>query len=161
MKPFAKVLIFLFLGILSFLLVLVVLNNKWGRAAQQKNLKTVGIRDTKIYVEVADTADKKSKGLSTRRNLDKTSGMLFIFPKETEPTFWMKDMLFPIDIIWIQDGKISQIDKKVPNPPVGTADSQLLLYRPAAPIDYVLEVNSGFSDKNGLEVGDVVDLSSI
>lgn len=142
--------------------VLIAINKKWeGQAGQQKSLKTLTIKNTKVYVEIADTSDKKSKGLSARKSLDKGSGMLFIFAKDTAPAFWMKDMLFPIDIVWINDDKIIQIDKSVPNPIPGTIDSQLPLYRPSLPINYVLEVNAGFSDKNGFEVGDPIDLSSI
>ena len=65
-------------------------------------------------------------------------------------------MLIPLDIIWIGNGKIVKIDENVPAPVAGTSDSKLLNYSPGSPIDYVLEVNAGFSDKNNFKVGDLV-----
>lgn len=145
-------------GIL-FLLFVIALNQKLkSRPAEQKTLRIQGV---KISVEVASNSAEKSKGLSGRKTLGKNEGMLFVFAKDTQPSFWMKDMNFSIDIIWINDGKIVQIDKNVPNPPPGTADSQLPLFSPNETIDYVLEVNAGFSEKNIFQVGDPVDLSSI
>ena len=70
-------------------------------------------------------------------------------------------MLISIDIIWINDGTVAKIDKNIEPPAPGTVDSQLKLYRPDTPIDYVLEVNAGFSDKNSIGIGDSVDLSAI
>lgn len=158
MKPSGKKLIFLLFGIL-FLLFVIALNQKLkSRPAEQKTLRIQGV---KISVEVASNSAEKSKGLSGRKTLGKNEGMLFVFAKDTQPSFWMKDMNFSIDIIWINDGKIVQIDKNVPNPPPGTADSQLPLFSPNETIDYVLEVNAGFSEKNIFQVGDPVDLSSI
>ena len=67
-----------------------------------KNSSKVCIED-KIcfYVEVADTLNEREKGLSGKQSLEINKGMLFIFEKETLSGFWMKDMNFPIDIIWI------------------------------------------------------------
>lgn len=65
-------------------------------------------------------------------------------------------MEFAIDIIWIKDGKIIQIDKNVEAPAVGTPDNKLKLYSPKSAVDYVLEVNSGYSDLNNIKVGDSV-----
>ena len=160
MKSVRK-LFFLLLCIVSLLVGFLIITNQKAKKGTIAERKIANIKGVKIYVEIADTADKKAKGLSGRKSLDKSSGMLFIFPKDTEPAFWMKDMFFPIDIIWINDDKITQIDKNVPNPISGAIDSQLPLYRPSLPIDYVLEVNAGFSDKNNLGIGDYVDLSSI
>jgi uncharacterized membrane protein (UPF0127 family) len=87
--------------------------------------------------------------------------MLFVFEnKDVIPGFWMKDMKFSIDIIWINDGKIAQITKELPTPEPGTPDRNLPIYTPEGGIDYVLEVPAGFSDKNDILVGSVVDLSS-
>ena len=123
---------------------------------------SVKIAEVKIPVELADTNEKRAKGLSDRTSLDENSGMLFVFDKKSiTPVFWMKDMLIPIDMIWIGDGKIVKIDKNVPAPVAGTPDNKLPNYSPGSPIDYVLEVNSGFSDKNKFKVGDSVDLSGI
>jgi len=122
----------------------------------------VKIGERTVKVTLADTPDKRTKGLSGTTLLAEDNGMLFVFEsKDTFPSFWMKDMLIPIDIIWINDGKIAKIDKNIPSPVAGTPDSSLKLYRPDKPIDYVLEVNAGFSDKNDLKVGDSAEGNSI
>lgn len=123
--------------------------------------KTVLIGENLIKVEVADDDESRKRGLSGRTALDADSGMLFIFDKkDVSPIFWMKDTLIPLDIIWIDDGKIIKIDKAdVPVP--GTTDDSLVRYTAGQPIDNVLEVNAGFSQKYGIKTGDSVDLSKI
>lgn len=124
--------------------------------------KTITIKATKINAQVADTAEKRRNGLSSITSLNDDSGMLFVFDtKGVTPLFWMKDMLIPLDLIWISSGKVIKIDKNVPIPTPGTPDGNLKTYSAGAPIDYVLEVNAGFSDKNKINVGDGVDLSGI
>lgn len=127
----------------------------------QTTKKEIKIADVKVPVEVTNNEELRKKGLSGRISLEENGGMLFVFgKKDVFPSFWMKDMKFPIDIIWINNGKVVKIDKNIQPPEVGISDSQLTLYRPDKPIDYVLEVNSGFSEKNKVEVGNTVDLSS-
>jgi hypothetical protein len=117
--------------------------------------KEVKIGNTAITAEVADTETKRVKGLSGKTFIPENQGMLFIFDqKPVFPSIWMKDMLFPIDIIWITDSKIAKIDSNVPAPAKETPDDRLRLYYPNKPIDYVLEVNGGFTQKNNLKVGD-------
>ncbi len=124
--------------------------------------KSVTIGTKAIPVEIANTSVSRAQGLSGRANLDQNGGMLFIFDsKGVEPGFWMKDMLIPLDLIWIASGKVVKIDKDVQPPTNGTPDNQLQVYYPGQPIDYVLEVNAGFSDSNHIQVGNRVDLSSI
>jgi uncharacterized membrane protein (UPF0127 family) len=84
--------------------------------------------------------------------------MLFDFGSETEamPRFWMKDMRFDLDIVWIKDNKIIGIAKNIPKPAAGTADEKLPTYSPPSPIDQVLEVNAGWTDKYKIKTGDEV-----
>ncbi len=115
-----------------------------------------------INVEIADTNEKRMQGLSNKTNLSDKKGMLFIFEdKDISPFFWMKEMNFPIDIIWINDSKIVQVDKNIPAPGAQTPESELTLYKPAQPIDYVLEVSAGFSDKHDINVGTDIDLKGL
>jgi uncharacterized membrane protein (UPF0127 family) len=72
----------------------------------------------------------------------------------------MKDMNFPIDIIWIDNSQIIHITENA-SPEPGTLDSELTLYKPPAPFDTVLEVNAGFTKENNISVGDNIDLSTI
>jgi uncharacterized membrane protein (UPF0127 family) len=119
--------------------------------------ETVTINGKVIQVSVAGTSDTRTKGLSGTTSLDQNSGMLFVFDtKQVSPLFWMKDMLIPLDLVWIGNGKIVHIDKNVPPPAKGTPDSSLKLYSAGTPVDYVLEVNAGFCDQNSIKVGDNV-----
>ena len=121
----------------------------------------VVIGENIIDVEVAKTNEDRELGLGGRNSLDPNSGMLFVFTEsEYSPKFWMKDMLIPIDIIWIKDGKIIKIDRNAPAPKEGTADSKLTVYS-AGTVNYVLEVNAGFCNTNKISVGDEVTISGI
>lgn len=128
----------------------------------QDSVKTVKIGDKTIQIEIADTPEKRSQGLSGRKELLWDRGMLFVFDSlDKTPVFWMKDMLIPIDIIWIKDGVIVKIDKEVAPPAPGTEDSKLPIYTPGQAVDYVLEVRSGYSDASKISVGSMVDLSGL
>jgi len=142
--------------------------SSFGGQSTSATQKTVTIDGKVIAVSIADTNSTRTKGLSGTKSLDQNSGMLFIFDtggdastKQVTPLFWMKDMLIPLDIIWISGGKIVHIDKSVPIPAAGTADTSLQTYSAGAPVDYVLEVNAGFCDQNNIKVGDNVNLSGI
>lgn len=120
----------------------------------------VQINNIVVPVEVVKDNASISKGLGGRKSLASGSGMLFDFPqKDILPKFWMKDMYFPIDIIWINNNKITGISKNVPNLSPDTKDSDLPLYSAPGVIDYVLEVNAGFSDENGFSTGDDVKIA--
>ncbi len=116
---------------------------------------TVG--STKVNVIVADTQEKRNKGLSGRENMASDSGMLFIFDKPDIHPFWMKEMKFPLDFIWIRDHKIVDITENVPNPPPGTKDVDLKIYQSKEPVDQALEVNGGFVGVHGIKIGDKIE----
>ncbi len=120
---------------------------------------TVIINDVEIPVEISDNDKKRAKGLSGKESLEEGTGMLFVFEEKIQPVFWMKDMNFPIDIIWIEDDTIVKINKDVPAPAEGTRDDDLARYGAGQLVNYVLEVNAGFSDEIGIEVGDKVEFS--
>ncbi len=129
---------------------------------KKSDKKAISIGDTQVFVDVADTIQERQLGLSGRKKLGKNEGMLFVFEKEdTQPSIWMKEMEFTIDIIWINDDKVIQIDQDVPIPKAGTTDKELEIYKPYMGIDYVLEVNAGFAQKHGIVVGDSIDLSEV
>ncbi|KKT32634.1 MAG: hypothetical protein UW20_C0011G0004 [Candidatus Woesebacteria bacterium GW2011_GWB1_44_11] len=159
------------LGVLVFIVVVGLLVRKSGSPGLANifipkptggPVKTITVSAAKIDVQIADTAEKRVAGLSGVTSLKENEGMLFVFDaKGVTPLFWMKGMLIPLDLIWIGDGKIVKIDKNIPIPPPGTPDVNLQTYSPGAPVDYVLEVNAGFSDRNSVNVEDDVDLSGI
>jgi uncharacterized protein len=110
------------------------------------------INNTKINLSIADTPAKQIQGLSNQQSLDKNAGMLFIFPDKQIRNFWMKDMNFPLDIIWIADDKIEKIDSDLP----AEGDQPKKMYSSVLPIDRVLEVNAGFCKKNKIYVSNTV-----
>lgn len=160
-----KKLIVLLGAVVLFIVLLVVLATSKPKVDNTTSIEippSLVIGGEKINLELANTPEKRSLGLSNRESLNEKEGMLFIFDKQDiNPAFWMKDMNFSIDIIWINDGKVIQLDKSVPAPEPQTPEAELTLYRPVQPIDYVLEVTSGFSEENEIEVGNAVDLSNI
>jgi len=118
------------------------------------------INNAIINIEVADRPEKQSQGLSNRPSMKRDEGMLFIFENYNAPSFWMKDMLFPLDFIWIKDDRVVEIHKNISQPKPNTPDSQLELISPKEPVNYVLEVNAGFVERNRIEVGDKVEINN-
>lgn len=125
---------------------------------QALNQTQIRVNETLVKVEVADTVAERSEGLSGRPSLASDSGMLFVFPESKKYQFWMKGMKFPLDLIFIQNSKVVDLIKGASPPPEGQDDSTLTIYEPTVPIDMLLEVNSGFSDKSNIKVGDQVSL---
>ena len=112
----------------------------------------VEIQDAEFEVEVADTRRERERGLSGRKALQTETGMIFIQYKEEAWAFWMKDMRFPIDIIWIGAGcQVVDVHEHLPIPEAWAADEDLPVYSPRNPALYVLEVNAGDTDR--FEIG--------
>ncbi len=108
----------------------------------------------RVKTELALTQAEHSMGLSGRESLAEGDGMFFVFDKPGNYSFWMKDMNFPIDIIWLdQDLKIVHIKHNAS--PIYYPE----LYEPGVPALYVLEVVSGFAEKNNLKVGDMASFT--
>lgn len=104
-----------------------------------------------IQIERADTLATRTQGLSGRKSLAPDTGMLFVFEKADTYGFWMPDMYFAIDILWIDtQKKIIHIEKTV------TPESYPKIFKPLIPAQYVLEVPAGFSDQHSIEIGDAV-----
>ncbi len=120
---------------------------------------SVQIDNLIIPVDIATTTEAVIKGLSGRPSLGADIGLLFIFQKSDIYQFWMPNMFFPIDIIWIDSNyNIIGISK---NATEKFDSKNPVFYKPSKPIRFVLEVNAGFSDKNGINVGDKVLFNSI
>ena len=112
------------------------------------NDKTIiQINDISIQVEVSDTQNERTKGLSGKENLGNREGMLFVFDNEDLHGIWMKDMNFPIDILWInEDYEIVDIKENA------KPESFPEIFYPKTKSLYVLEVNMGFLEKNNTEL---------
>ncbi|QQS38371.1 DUF192 domain-containing protein [Candidatus Woesebacteria bacterium] len=133
-----------------------IINYQTAVNESKRTLTEIEINGVAITVEVAKTEEAIQRGLSGREVLATNHGMLFIFDKGNRyPIFWMKDMKFPLDIIWINDSTIVDISKNISNPNPGDT-TNLPLYKPGHPADTILEVNAGFSDIHNIRVGDLV-----
>jgi hypothetical protein len=106
-------------------------------------------------VEIAQTSLERSRGLSGRDGLAEGSGMFFIFDAPSAYGFWMKDMKFPIDIIWINGDRVVGIALNAAPEP-GKPVWGLKIYYPPEPVDRVLEVNAGDAAKYGIKAGSAV-----
>ncbi|HLD96902.1 MAG TPA: DUF192 domain-containing protein [Candidatus Nanoarchaeia archaeon] len=108
-----------------------------------------------ITAEVADTETKRQTGLMFRERMDENDGMLFIFPEPTVQSFWMKNTLIPLDIIFISDElAVVKIQHALP-----CANDPCPLYGSEKPVKYVLEVNGNLTDTYGIEEGSKVDIN--
>ncbi|TSC78472.1 MAG: peptidase S9 prolyl oligopeptidase active site domain-containing protein [Parcubacteria group bacterium Gr01-1014_33] len=105
-------------------------------------------------VEIARTAESRSRGLSGRESIADDQGMLFLFENEDLHGFWMRDMKFPIDIVWIRQGRVADIKENVPVPTADASAQELPVYRPSDPADMVLEVAAGAGARFGIKKGD-------
>jgi len=103
-----------------------------------------------IPVEVADTLQKRSLGLGKRTSLKKGWGMLFVFEKRKPHRFWMKNMQFPLDIIWLDNHRIVHIIHNVK--PANYRDEPEVMTSPV-PVNFVLEIAAGRAEKLGLKTG--------
>ncbi len=128
-------------------------------ASPASTTPTITIGDVSFTVDLADTPEKRTQGLSGRPVLEDGTGMLFVFQEERQHAFWMKDMNFPLDMIWINaECVIADIIADVPHPEPGQEDGVLPTYSPSAPATYVLELNAGVAATVGLQTGDVMTL---
>jgi hypothetical protein len=108
-----------------------------------------------VQAEIAQTPEERGQGLSGRPSLSQEAGMLFVYSEERIPSFWMLDMRFALDFIWISaDLRVADLTEDVPPPEPGESD--LPRYGPDQPILYVLEVNAGVVQEAGVQVGDTV-----
>lgn len=112
----------------------------------------VMVNDERLHVLVAQTDRQKRKGLGNREDLGEYDGMVFLYSGSFRIGIWMKGMEFPIDIIWLNNGKIVDI---APNVPVEQVpDAQLRHYYPREDANMVLEVPAGYAQQKGFKIGD-------
>jgi len=106
--------------------------------------------DLCLGVEVVSSSQDISGGLMYREGLDEGRGMLFVFGSEGRHGFWMKNMKFSVDMIWIgSDGRVVHVERSVPVCGEGSCPG----YAPAEKAKYVLETRANFSAENGVDAG--------
>jgi len=133
--------------------------SNWGKTNQiSENSSTKFTEATiegtnlKIDLEIADTNEKRSRGLMERTLLLENEGMLFVFDEEQPLEFWMKDTYIPLDIAFLgSDGRIINIEK------YAEPLNEEARYKSEKPAKYVIELNAGWFDANNIENGDLIN----
>ena len=141
--------------ILSGLILVVVLFIFYFKYLEKNSNYSTGfieINQKIINIEIASSPINQYFGLSKRKSLCADCGMLFIFTDKQIREFVMRNMEFPLDIIFIADGRIINIAENLE--PEG--NNPINKYKSIAPADKVLELNGGYCQKHGIEVGDSV-----
>ncbi|MFH1111561.1 MAG: DUF192 domain-containing protein [Patescibacteria group bacterium] len=142
--------------IIVLLLMIMLVTIPHNQQTQNINTSRLKVGESIINVEIADTPAKQNKGLSGRESLAADSGMLFVYSKPAKIIFWMKDMRFVLDFVWIANGQVIQLDENIPPPPTPT-DEPARIY-PQDYYDMVLEVSAGWIKNNQIKIGDKVEL---
>lgn len=115
---------------------------------QTPQLKSIELDGQELIVELATTPAQKTAGLGGRPGLPQNQGLLFVFDKPEFYSFWMKDMRFPIDIIWIgADGRVISVEPNI------SPDTFPQKFTPPIPARYILEVNTGFAEQYAIGPG--------
>ena len=124
-----------------------------NKSGAENKIKNILIASTTIPIEIASSSEDMLRGLSERKNLEYGNGMLFIFDNLGSHGFWMKDMNFPVDIIFINENfEVVGIEKNLSTSTYPEIFGEEFISK------YVLEVSAGFADKSGIKIGDKTDL---
>ena len=133
----------LFVAVLSIVLLGISYN---------MSLPKLKVGDQTISLLVANDQASREKGLGERPYLAKNEAMLFVFDDVAQECFWMKDMKFPIDIVWLSTSRqVVHIEKNI------SPASYPKTYCPVVPAKYVIEFNSGYTDSLGIKEGQTLN----
>ena len=137
----------LILILVLFLILILIL---FLSSLQEKKRGQVCFKDYCFEVDIAQSFAQRAKGLMFREKLEKNQAMLFIFKTEKKHNFWMKNVSFPLDIIWIDANKkvvfISPNNQPCDN-------SKCFAIQPKQKAKYVLEINGGMAKEIGIKIG--------
>lgn len=109
-----------------------------------------------MTVALADSPAERMLGLSGCPEVPANTGMYFVINPAQVTTFWMKDMLVPLDIIWIKDNKAIGLVANVPPPLAGQPDTGLLQYHAPSAVDAVLELPARQAQALGIQIGTTI-----
>ncbi len=116
----------------------------------------VSINGKNLVAGVANTPLEHERGLSGTHSLNGSNGMLFVFEEADEHGFWMKDMKYPIDILWVnENNQIVEIKESI------SPDTYPQVFKPSVPAKYVLEVMAGWVNQNEVMLGDTIIVTDV
>jgi uncharacterized protein len=148
-----KIIIF----IVAAVLIISAIYSRQENVEQAPWQPTATINNHNFVVEVISTATEKEQGLSGREFLAEDNGMLFLYDTKEIRAFWMKDMRFDIDLLWINDQEIVGIEKLMTAPDPDTLYDDLAKYNSPQPVNRILEFPAGTIDKYSIQVGDIIN----
>jgi len=128
------------------------------KAGAGSNAPAVVLRDQRLNVEIAADDASRTHGLMDRTSMPADHGMLFVFPDDAVRTFWMKDTLIPLDMLFLDAQR--RIVTVQANALPCTADP-CKIYPSSKPARYVLELNGGAAAKMGVREGDIATLINV
>jgi len=138
------------LRIISLLFILILLS----ACSNGNNVTSLRIKNELLNIEISADELSRTKGLSGRESLGENWGMIFIFEEEAKHNFWMKDMNFPLDILYIKNDEIVEIFKNVK---ILDNYGEFTEIFPKEKADKVLELNAGWCDIHDVRVGDKIE----
>lgn len=142
----------LLVAALLIVILVIFLMNSWRKQTIHEPITMLPVQVGTIFfqVEIADEPSEYTHGLADRDRLLPNSGMLFLLPGRYRPVFWMKGMKFPLDILWIRDNHVIDMQSEVPV----AKTAQLPTYSPKEEVDMVLEIPSGTIKNSAIHIGD-------
>ncbi len=155
-----KASVVVYTGLIAGLIIAAIAISKalvFGSKNPPLKIKNLSLAGQIFRVELAQTIGERTLGLSGRDELGKHEGMFFIFDTPGDNGFWMHDMKFPIDIIWIRGNTVVGFAENAA-PEFGKKDWELKIYYPPEDVDKVLELSAGSVQKFGIKVGDVISV---
>lgn len=152
--------LYLFLAALILAAIFLLYSNKTAgvvkSTAYQAEYKNIKIKGNQITAEIVSSPESQYLGLSNRKSLCPNCGMLFVFPDKQIREFCMRDMKFPLDIVFMSDNKIINIAENLP--PEGA--NPVNVYASTAVANNVLELPAGFCQKNNIIAGGTINLNN-
>lgn len=142
------------IAIIAIVLYYKTLSTNWPTNITTNQVQEACIQDICFKIEIADTKEKRQLWLMHRKSLPEDKGMLFVFEQYGMYSFWMKNTLIPLDMIWL-DNKQTIIDIKEAEP---CTQDPCPTYNPQWYASYVLELNQGISKKYWFKIGDKVEI---
>jgi uncharacterized membrane protein (UPF0127 family) len=141
--------------VFALIIVISILAGLFVKIKSQTEKKTLTLADkVTIAVTVADNDQARAKGYSGHPPIKYTEGLLFVFKKPGKYVFWMNEMLFNLDFIFIKDGQVVELVKNVKAPVNNQGEIEYVFSKKE--FNQLLEVKEGFIDKYNIKVGDQI-----
>lgn len=143
-------------AVVAFFVILILVITLSKTSSVTKTKVTISNKTFNVFVAKSDI--EKQIGLSSKKEISENQGMLFLFDKPDFYAFWMKEMKFPIDIVYIENNKVTSIISNVKPP---TNPGNLPIYKPQKKADMVIEINAGLATKYNFHEGSSVKIENL